>query len=185
MRNRTLLLAAFIGFCFLSTTAFAGSADLLELYHTDTDIRKVGMTILGVWAISNIIIGTIGRNRLEGEKAYFHEMNIFWNVVNLIIAGAGYYFTITGDLPANGAELLSGQVQFQKILLFNCGLDIAYIMGGIYLMEKAKNVSRRPMRLKGYGRSIILQGIFLFIFDLLLYSIHQKNTPSIVEWVNQ
>ncbi|GAA5023229.1 hypothetical protein GCM10011506_05920 [Marivirga lumbricoides] len=183
MKKYILLPTAFLCFYFLSSTAFARSFDLLEVYHIDIEIRKVGMAILGVWALGNIVIGSMVRNRLEGEKAYFHEMNVFWNIINLVIAGAGYYFTITGAVPATGAEQLSGQIEFQKILLFNCGLDIAYIMGGIYLLEKAKNISKKPLRLKGYGKSVILQGIFLFVFDLLLYSIHQNNTISIVELI--
>ncbi len=172
----------------ITTTALAqgsGSLNLKEAYRQDVKIRKTGMLILGSWAAANIISGGIGRSRLTGEQAYFHEMNLIWNVVNLSIAGAGYYFTLTGNSPENAAALLSDQVSFQKTLLFNAGLDIAYIVGGLYLIEKAKNTVNKPERLRGYGKSIILQGSFLLVFDIILHTIHQKETAQIPDFLSK
>jgi len=174
------ILVCSTSFLYAQSRAF----NLPEAYKKDIKIRKTGMLILGSWAAANVIGGAIGRSALSGEKAYFHEMNMIWNVVNLGIAGAGYYFTATGDAPGVPAELLDDQISFQKTLLFNAGLDIGYIIGGFYLMERAKNTANRPERLRGYGKSVVLQGSFLLVFDLLLHTIHQKGTAQIPEFLS-
>jgi len=163
----------------------ASQFNIEEAYQQDIKIRKTGMLILGSWAAVNMIAGGIGRSQLNGEKAYFHEMNLIWNVVNLGIAGAGYYFTLSGEAPSNAAELLESQVSFQKVLLFNAGLDIAYVIGGFYLMERSKNTSKNPERLKGYGKSVILQGGFLLVFDFILHGIHANKTVQIPEFLSK
>jgi len=173
-----------ITFCLFSFDTFAQNNAITSAYEKDVKIRKTGMAILGTWAVGNMIAGGIGRSQTNGQTAYFHEMNLIWNVVNLGIAGAGYYFTSTGEMPENGAALLSDQVSFQKTLLFNAGLDLAYIAGGFYLMERAKNTANKPERLKGYGKSIILQGSFLFVFDIILHTIHSKQSSQISDFIS-
>lgn len=175
---KRLRLLSFLIVTPFTDSLYAQSADLAESYAADVRIRTIGMAILGIWAISNILIGGIGRSRLSGEKAYFHEMSMIWNVVNVIIAGAGYYFTAKADLPADGMALLADQVFFQKTLLFNSGLDLAYIVGGFYLVERSKNTVNKPERLKGYGKSVILQGVFLFIFDVVLHTTHVREVSG-------
>lgn len=170
-------------FCF-TIPAFSQSFHPESAYEKDTKIRKTGMAILGTWAVGNIISGAIGRSQTVGQTAYFHEMNLIWNVVNLGIAGAGYYFTATGEMPENASELLSDQVSFQKTLLFNAGLDLAYIAGGFYLMERAKNTSNKSERLRGYGKSVILQGSFLFVFDIILHTVHSKQSSQISDFLS-
>lgn len=176
----TLILSLFL----LSFDALAQSPSISQAYEKDVKIRKTGMAILGTWAVGNMITGAIGRSQASGQTAYFHEMNLIWNVVNLGIAGAGYYFTASGDVPENASALLNDQVSFQKTLLFNAGLDLAYIAGGFYLMERAKNTTNRPERLKGYGKSVILQGSFLFVFDVILHTIHSKQSSQISDFLS-
>ena len=176
----TLLLTFFL----FSFNAFAQNVTITESYDKDVKIRKTGMAILGTWAVGNMITGAIGRKQSTGQNAYFHEMNLIWNVVNLGIAGAGYYFTATGEMPENASALLDNQVSFQKTLLFNAGLDLAYIAGGFYLMERAKNTTNKPERLKGYGKSVILQGSFLFVFDIVLHTIHNKQSSQISDFLS-
>tara|TARA_R110002012_G_scaffold299067_2_gene497935 strand:+ start:31352 stop:31912 length:561 start_codon:yes stop_codon:yes gene_type:complete len=169
---------------FFTIEGFAQNDSLLEAYKNDVKVRKTGMAILGTWAVGNMISGAIGRSQGSGQTAYFHEMNLIWNVVNLGIAGAGYYFTATGEIPENASVLLDDQVSFQKTLLFNAGLDLAYIAGGFYLIEKAKNTTNRPERLRGYGKSVILQGCFLFVFDIALHTIHSKHSSQISDFLS-
>ena len=167
-----------------SLTLQAQDFQLEDAYQQDVKIRKTGMLILGSWALGNLLIGSIGRQNTVGTQKYFHEMNAFWNVVNLGIAGAGYYFTLKGDMPASSAAFMSDQISFQKILLFNAGLDIAYIVGGLYMLEKSKNSLDKADRWKGYGRSLLLQGAFLLSFDLILHQVHQKNTTQFTDFLS-
>lgn len=176
----TLIFTLFL----FSFNAFSQEKSIVEAYKKDVKIRKTGMAILGTWAVGNMVTGAIGRNQATGQTAYFHEMNLIWNVVNLGIAGAGYYFTAKGEMPENASELLNDQVSFQKTLLFNAGLDLAYIASGFYLMERAKNTTNKPERLKGYGKSVILQGSFLFVFDIILHTVHSKQSSQISDFLS-
>lgn len=102
-------------------------------------------------------------------------MNALWNTVNLAIAGFGYYSSLQTD-PAvlDLAGSLQKHQAFQKILLFNTGLDVGYIIGGLYLTERSKRPGVDGNRLKGFGNSIMVQGGFLFVFDLANYLIATK-----------
>lgn len=156
--------------------ANAQSDSLLKDFHLERmNINESAMLVLGSWAVGNILVGTYGNFKAKGEAKYFHQFNAMWNVVNLGIAAFGYFNAVNSD-PASmtNLEILKDYNSLQSFLLLNAGLDIAYIMTGFYLKEKAKNSSSAE-RLKGYGNSLSLQGGFLLLFDVTLYFIHQNN----------
>lgn len=130
------------------------------------------MAILGSWAVANIAGGMALRANTEGSTRYFHEMNAIWNTVNLGIAAAGYYGATRLDPSGSAASLFNEQASIDKTLLFNAGLDIAYMAGGLYMMERSKNMTDNADRWRGYGRSVIMQGTFLFAFDVMMVVVH-------------
>ncbi|NJB87596.1 hypothetical protein GGR26_003380 [Lewinella marina] len=141
--------------------------------------QQTAMLVLGGWALGNIGLGLALRSRRTGEDRRFHEMNALWNTVNLGIAGLGYLSVARTDPTALGAfaSLLENQ-GLQKILLFNAGLDVGYLAGGFYLLERARRPDVDRDRLRGYGRSIILQGGFLLAFDLVNYFLAAGRNPD-------
>lgn len=148
---------------------------LAEYNMASLDHQQNAMLTLGGWAVLNIGAGLALRGGSEGSARHFHEMNALWNTVNLAIAGFGYYSALKSDPAAwDLATSLSKHGNFQKILLFNTGLDVGYILGGLYLTERAKRPGENMDRLKGFGNSIMLQGGFLFAFDLVNYLIATK-----------
>jgi hypothetical protein len=158
--------------CFF-TLLCAQQPSLLELNQNRLQKQKVAMSVLGTWAIGNIAAGLALQSNREGAEKYFHQMNAGWNAVNLAIAGFGYWGVMRTD-PGNLGlfESWEEQHKFQKILLFNAGLDIGYMAGGAYLWERSRREGEaNPARLEGFGKSIILQGAFLFAFDLTTYFI--------------
>lgn len=158
----------------------AQSPHLLDFNQQGLDHQQRAMLILGGWAVGNIALGASLRGSTSGSTRYFHEMNIYWNLVNLGIAGFGYYSSIQQD-PASFDLYTSMQrhASFQKVLLFNAGLDIGYILGGLYLTERARRPNVNSDQLKGFGRSIILQGSFLFAFDLVNYFISNSRNDQL------
>jgi hypothetical protein len=142
------------------------------------DLNKKGMAVLGSWAIANIAMSPILATSASGSEKYFHQMNGYWNGVNLIIAGLGYYGAVKSNPnDLSMSQTLKEQQKIEKSLLFNTGLDLAYIAGGFYLKERAKNSTENTDRLKGFGQSLMLQGGFLFAFDIVFYLV-QKNHGS-------
>jgi hypothetical protein len=157
-------------------TAVAQDASLSSLNSQRSETTKKGMWVLGAWAAGNIISGAIGSSKAAGEAKYFHQMNMFWGVVNASLAGAGLYSALHGNHQLPFAASLKEQAKLEKLFLFNAGLDVAYMAGGLYLIEKGKNSIKNTFRLKGYGKSILLQGAFLLLFDGAMYAIlHQKG----------
>jgi len=145
-----------------------------------TNIQQNGMLVLGSWAIGNFAVSGYQMTRTKGTTYYFHQMNVFWNTVNLGIAIGGYLGAnqLGGDMSS--MELLKEYNNFSKILLINTGLDVAYVMTGLYLRERSANVEKHARRLKGYGHSLMLQGGFLFAFDLALVLINEDALSSLM-----
>ncbi len=167
-------------FLMLATLAWAQLDNLTEYNRDRLEKQRVSMMVLGGWAIGNIAVGAAVFPQNSGEKRYFHLMNAGWNLVNLGLATAGYLSAVKAD-PA-GFDLYQSvqeQHRLQKILLFNAGLDVGYVLGGLYLRERAKNAENNPERLRGFGKSIILQGAFLFAFDLTAHFIQASNNPKL------
>lgn len=142
-------------------------------------LNKDGMKILGSWAAGNIIIGGIGMTRSEGNVRYFHQMNLAWNSVNLAIAGLGYFGSRRDPSAFSLKETVQEFNKFENILLFNAGLDVGYIATGAYLWERG--IRKENSRLKGYGQSLILQGGFLFTFDLIMYLASKRQSNNLLE----
>lgn len=151
-------------------------ADSIFSFHQSRmNINENAMLILGGWAAGNILIGTYGNFKANGEAKYFHQFNAMWNVVNLGIAAFGYFNAVNSDPSSmTNLEIIKDYNSLQNFLLLNAGLDVAYIVTGFYLKERAKNSSSAE-RLRGYGNSLLLQGGFLLLFDVTLYFIHQNN----------
>lgn len=144
-------------------------------------INRAGMLTLGTWAIGNIATGLFLRANTSNDIKYFHEMNAAWNVINLGLASVGYVGSLNPDLGLDLAYTMSEQATIEKILLFNAGLDVGYVMAGLYLRERSKNVQNNSERLLGYGNSLILQGAFLFGFDVVMYLLHGQNSGRLQE----
>ncbi len=142
--------------------------DLPAFNQASLSHQQTAMLTLGGWAVANIAVGVSLQGSADGSTKHFHRMNALWNTVNLGIAGLGYLTTIKSD-PAGWdlATSLSKHQSFQKVLLFNTGLDVGYVLGGLYLTERAKRPGVNADQLKGFGQSIMLQGAFLFAFDLI------------------
>jgi sulfite exporter TauE/SafE len=147
-------------------------------------MEKQGMLLLATWSLGNLAWGGIGASNSVGEAKGFHQMNMYWNSVNLIIAGLGYYNAFKEVPGTEFWETIGAQHRMEKILLFNAGLDVGYIAAGLYLNERGKRLNREQWQ--GFGKSVILQGAFLLSFDLIMYAVmrdHAGDLPKIMEHV--
>jgi hypothetical protein len=124
--------------------------NLPQFNKEQVGINKTAFIVLGSWSAANIITGIAGQANTSGQAKYFHQMNLIWGSVNLVIAGSGYI----GARRRNTGLSLSGSLKQQSVIektfLFNAGLDLAYLTGGAYFIEKGKNSN--PDRYKGMAR---------------------------------
>ncbi len=155
---------------------------LSDFNQTRIDYNQKGMLILGSWAVGNMIWGGIGAGQTSGEVKAFHQMNLYWNTVNLAIAGFGYW-QATKEVPGNDFwATMDAQQSIEKILLVNAALDVGYLAGGLYLKERG--LRKGNDRLIGFGKSVILQGAFLMAFDAVMYGFHHVHAgelPGLVQ----
>ncbi|MGB0430487.1 MAG: DUF6992 family protein [Bacteroidia bacterium] len=168
MRKSVILLAVF--FIIFSAQ---------ELYAQSTGLNyqrtvKTGMYTLLGWSVLNLGVGTYGNLQFDGRKKYFHQMNAGWNMVNLALAASSFYtMGKLGLAEMNSHDLMLESNKMGKIFLFNGGLDVGYMAFGGYLIERGKRLNN--VRLHGYGQSLILQGAFLFVFDLAMYGLVNQH----------
>lgn len=173
------LILSFLTITFNLLAQNDGYKDLnLQLFNQERlEISKKSMFVLGGWSVTNMAIGGVLSTQTEGNTKYFHQMNAIWNVVNVGIA-AGGYFGVRKEMKKkhwNLSESVTEQHKIQKVLLFNAGLDLAYMATGVYLIERSKNDLENQDRWKGFGQSLVLQGGFLFVFDIIQNQLHQKH----------
>lgn len=150
--------------------------DFTPYNQSRLDLNKKLMIGLTSWSITNIGVSSLGWATTEGESKYFHQMNVAWSGVNLALSIPGL---IKARKPSptdlTTSQIFQLQSTDEKVFLFNAGLDIGYIIGGFYLKERSKNTPEYYHRFRGWGNSIILQGSFLFLFDLTAVLLHSSN----------
>lgn len=144
-----------------------------EILAKQIGINMNGMIVLIAWAVINIILGVflMLRYKKKDMLRYFFQMNALWNVVALLI-GIGTMFMLSNIMPEDMdlTKVIFQGFMFEKILLVNAGLDIAYVAIGNYLVEHGLRVNK--VAFEGYGKALWLQGAFLFLFDITLFLIN-------------
>ncbi len=172
----SILFVFFLMAMMLTTQA---QQDPLHSFNTERKrINSASTKILGSYAVANILYGSIAASQTSGTKKYFHEMNAIWNGVTGGIIAFGY-LTSRKETTNGWAATIKKQQSVEKLYLFNAGLDLAYIAGGVLLQERSKTATRKPERLKGYGQSVVLQGAFLLLYDAVMYTIHLRHGKSL------
>jgi hypothetical protein len=163
------------GFCFFAAIASAQQTLFDSVNRQREVINQKGMVVLGSWALLNIGSGIIGQRQTTGEQQHFHRMNIFWGGVNLILAGIGY-FGSNQNSTMSQRESFKKQATAEKLFLLNTALDLGYIAFGLYTRERGNRFTgAKKERLHGTGRSLLVQGGFLAVFDGVMYLLHSKN----------
>lgn len=162
-----------------------GQGDYQSFYTGSLKINNTGMYILGTWALANIAAGAYGWATATGDMKYFGQMNLFWNVVNLSIAGFALYGSYSTDPSLmSGQEMLAKHLKTENILLINSALDVGYIGAGFLLRHLSSGSAKRGDLLKGYGNSVIMQGAFLLVFDLVMYGIMSNYRLDFLEGID-
>ena len=173
-------------FAFLTLDSFAQNIpELQDFNQVRISYNEKGMLILGGWAVGNMVWGGIAASQTSGQTKAFHQMNMYWNSVNLLIAGFGYWQATKESPGTDFWATIYAQQSVEKILLFNAALDIAYIAGGLYLKERGLRINKDQF--VGFGKSIILQGAFLLTFDAVMYTfqhVHAKELPQLVNQIS-
>ncbi|WP_242926492.1 DUF6992 family protein [Pontibacter vulgaris] len=175
MKNYLCLLLLLL----FNLTASAQSGTAAAFNQKEGEILKIGMVVLGGWALLNIIFGSFRLMKASRSKKFLHQMNIYFNIVNICIAGFALYFILTENAARTLAETVRMHYWYIKILYLSIGLDVSYMLLGAYLQEKSRNSPKTEQYL-GWGQSLVLQGLFLFLLDLALTILLEKHTSDLM-----
>jgi hypothetical protein len=152
---------------------------LQEITQRQAHLQRVSTWTLAGWSAANLAVSGIAIGQAEGSNRYFHEMNLYWNAVNIGIAGIGLLSLRKKHASPTVSSAVKEHYALQKSLLLNTGLDVAYVTSGFWLMDKTETNPIRSDRFRGFGQAVIVQGGFLLVFDLTNYFIHRSDNPRL------
>ena len=165
--------------------------DTLATYNLHkTRINKTGLKILGSWGLVNITAGGIGYvTSTQNETKYFSEMSMAWGVVNTGIAALSL-INVRREMAANlGYEgAYRSYKASKKLYLINAGLDVVYIGVGLGLAGYSQNTrltKTDQSMYSGFGKSVVIQGVFLLLFDNFMFSAHQLDNSKWYRIMNE
>lgn len=164
----------------------AWSQNNYEDFHEKSyAINRTGMYVLGSWAIANMASGAAGWAFTDGATMRFHQMNLFWNTVNLGIAGFGLYTSLksAGNFMTSD-EIIHQHLKMENLYVINAGLDVLYIGAGFYLRHLSTKKPKRHDLFLGYGNSVILQGAFLLVFDAVMWGVQRTNRLDFLQHIS-
>lgn len=158
--------------------------DIQELHDRYRAINRGAMGVLGAWSAGNLVHSGLAIGHHRGEERHFHTMNLGWATVNGLIAGLGWFQASRLSLQADHpAAVIKRQSDIQQVLALNTGLDLAYVAGGWWMWERGRQDSRNAALFRGFGKSLILQGGFLFAFDLSLWLVHRRSSARFLQGI--
>ena len=148
--------------------------------------RKVGNRLL-LWSALNVIAGGLAQVRLNGRRlgAFWQAVGaqaLGWGAIDAAIALVGRRGAAKNEREVRDKLPLEKQLhaaeqarKLRRLLWLNAALDVGYMLGGWWFAHRFANArGERDRSTRGHGYGIILQGAFLFVFDV----IHALRLPS-------
>lgn len=108
-----------------------------------------------------------GLGLIWGKRPFWRGVGVQcvgWGLVDAVIALVGRRSTRRKQRAAETDPAAAGDERrsLARLLWINTGLDVFYVLGGVWLLRKrGEEASWR-----GHGWGVIVQGAFLFFFDL-------------------
>ena len=121
-----------------------------------------------IWSILSLLSGLYLWFATNEFGRGFGIQAAAWGAVDAAIAFIGARSAVRRSSTADPKK---EALFIRKVLLVNTGLDILYVIGGIFFS------TWESLFWQGTGWGIVLQGAFLFFFDLF----HAIKTPVEVE----
>lgn len=156
--------------------------DLTQWNKDRLTTSRVGMFVLGGWAVANMGSGAIGfAVEQQNERVRFiHLGNLIWNSVNLTLALISLISEWNQD-PASldAKKSLLASERLEKVFFINAGLDLAYVAGAAFMWLRGEVIG--DQRIVGFGQSFLVQGAFLIVFDTVMGFLNMRLTDRLTE----
>lgn len=177
MKKFLCLLSPLLLLC-LAASAQGSTLERLNLQQAET--LKIGMFALGAWALLNILVGSVRLTKSSRNKRFYYQMNIYWNIINLLLAAGVLYYILSNDPAARALpEAVSFHYLSLRLLYLSIGLALAFLMLGAYLKERARTSPKTDQYL-GWGQSITLQALVLLLLGLVLVALLEQPAEELL-----
>lgn len=134
------------------------------------------LSLLLGWGSISMIVGLVVQFNSKPFWKQFGLQALLWGAIDAALA----VFGLRSANKKQGRYAL-GELNFHdekkeargfyRILLINTGLDVFYVVGGAWLMQRFKDRADR----RGMGLGILVQGLWLFLFDgLVLQEVRRR-----------
>jgi hypothetical protein len=110
---------------------------------------------------------------------HFGAMSAGWGVVNVGIAAGG--LLAASAPPTEPGAVLDAERQFHDILLLNLGLNVGYSAVGATMLGASYYGIDNVGRWRGFGTSLILQGVGLLVLDGIAFLASRGRLSSLLE----
>lgn len=122
----------------------------------------------GISVLSGVALILLGNSFWQG----FGIQATAWGMIDAVIALVGRQRASRKRAFSHSPDYLSKEARkLRRILWVNTGLDALYIIGGVTLAYVHGSIFWR-----GHGWGVVLQGSFLFLFDLIHSQTIQPGT---------
>lgn len=135
------------------------------IWKFESDLTKR----LLAWSVLSLLSGLYLWFTANEFGRGFGIQAIFWGAVDTAIALVG---ARTAVRRKSTTDPMKEALFIRKVLWVNFGLDMLYILGGFWVVQ-----TYTELFWQGTGWGIVLQGAFLFFFDL----IHALRVPIEVQ----
>ncbi|MCC5927368.1 MAG: hypothetical protein JJU41_12495 [Bacteroidetes bacterium] len=134
---------------------------LLQQYVERQQQMKRNKYVLLGWGAANMLSGAL---LIGSDYQDFGVMNASWGAINTGIAIFALRDSRSrADSAPSHWQMLRDEQQFNRIVALNTGLDVGYMIAGLAMMQEGNSSMIRQ-----YGTSVLVQGAFLFAYDLFL-----------------
>ena len=119
--------------------------------------RAVSLRLLA-WSMLSMVGGALLWRRGAPFWRGFGVQALGWGAIDALLAASGLR---PGRQPS--PEPARAARSLRRLLWFNAALDVGYMAGGLWL---ARSKGRTDANWRGQGMGIVVQGGFLFVFDI-------------------
>ncbi len=150
---------------------------LWQMYNERMDERRSLEWILFGWGGLNV---TTGAAMLTSEYRDFGLMNLAWGAINMAIVTPSLFFSDRPTPEQNSfGDTVREEMRFQRIVAINASLNVSYIMAGAGMLHYGDS-----SQIRQFGTSVIIQGGFLLLYDLVLLRYSSRYLNRITEKVS-
>ena len=140
-------------------------------------ILRRHLSLLAWWSLLTALVGLPSIFLGKGIWPYFWMMTVSWAAINFgIVLGLLGHTAFQQFARGNTFDRFRVQRHIEKMLLFNIGLDTAYVFAGLWLhtLGRLPDIAH-PELWTGFGWAVLVQGVFLFCHDNIFHWVHRKN----------